>query len=292
MKTLTALMTAHINRDVTTLTTLWRVTRRDGTVIRVAGLDRDVRFGGQTYSAANGFARTATASKSDMSVDNTEVAGLLTDLFDREDVIAGRYDFARVEVFLVNWQAPDRFGAITMRRGFLGEALVTDDGFRIEVRGLTQALARQRGHVYQVGCRVDLFSPLKDPLTGQNGCGLDPDDFDEAGTVDTVTSGRVFNVDPGLTVTAGFFNGGHLRFTTGANAGISMEIKTYADPVMTLHLPLPYGIAPGDAFVAYPGCDKSIGTCSTKFANAENFQGEPHVPGEDVTLQYADSSGG
>jgi hypothetical protein len=36
--------------------------------------------------------------------------------------------------------------------------------------------------------------------------------------------------------------------------------------------------APGDTFIAYPGCDKTQSTCSGKFSNLVNFGGSPYIP--------------
>ncbi len=38
--------------------------------------------------------------------------------------------------------------------------------------------------------------------------------------------------------------------------------------------------APGDAFDAVAGCDKSFATCRDRFGNAVNFRGFPFTPGE------------
>jgi uncharacterized phage protein (TIGR02218 family) len=34
------------------------------------------------------------------------------------------------------------------------------------------------------------------------------------------------------------------------------------------------------------GCDKRFATCSGRFANAANFRGEPHLPGNDLLTRY------
>jgi uncharacterized phage protein (TIGR02218 family) len=54
---------------------------------------------------------------------------------------------------------------------------------------------------------------------------------------------------------------------------------------------MPNNIAVGDAFNAIAGCDKTIGTCAGKFANAVNFRGEPYVPGMDKMLATAVTQG-
>ena len=34
------------------------------------------------------------------------------------------------------------------------------------------------------------------------------------------------------------------------------------------------------------GCDKRFETCVSRFANAINFRGEPHLPGNDLLTRY------
>ena len=34
------------------------------------------------------------------------------------------------------------------------------------------------------------------------------------------------------------------------------------------------------------GCDKRLQTCAERFANAANFRGEPHLPGNDLLTRY------
>ena len=49
---------------------------------------------------------------------------------------------------------------------------------------------------------------------------------------------------------------------------------------------LPPGIAPGWLVRVREGCDHTIATCASRFANAANFQGEPFLPGNDILARY------
>lgn len=84
----------------------------------------------------------------------------------------------------------------------------------------------------------------------------------------------------------GYFDSGLITFTSGANAGLSMEVKAYAPGCITLQLPMPYVIDVGDAYTLTPGCTKRFAEdCKAKFNNVVNFRGEPHVPGMDKMLR-------
>jgi uncharacterized phage protein (TIGR02218 family) len=45
-------------------------------------------------------------------------------------------------------------------------------------------------------------------------------------------------------------------------------------------------IAVGDTFTITADCDKGFATCRDRFANAVNFGGFPHMPGNDFALSY------
>ncbi len=70
-----------------------------------------------------------------------------------------------------------------------------------------------------------------------------------------------------------------------------MEIKRHhaEDGVVTFDLwqAMTEPIAIGDTFRVTAGCDKRFATCRNRFANAVNFRGLPHVPGNDFVVSYA-----
>jgi hypothetical protein len=61
-KTLTPAMRAHLGQETTRLATIWRITRTDGAAFFFTDHDQDIAFGGDTYRADAGFARTAIRS--------------------------------------------------------------------------------------------------------------------------------------------------------------------------------------------------------------------------------------
>ena len=109
--------------------------------------------------------------------------------------------------------------------------------------------------------------------------------WSRAGLVTDVTDRAIFTaaIDEPRAVD-GWFAGGVLTWETGANAGRSIEVKswTQATGQIELFLPMGYAIESGDAFRIHPGCDKRLDTCIDRFANVLNFRGEPYVPGQDA----------
>lgn len=89
---------------------------------------------------------------------------------------------------------------------------------------------------------------------------------------------------------SGFFEYGLVEWLTGANQGLSMEVKSYVPGQVTLSLPMPFPISgasdsPTDTFRITAGCDRSFATCKGRFFNWLNFRGEPYVQGIDKLVQ-------
>lgn len=154
-----AQLIAHLQGEVTTLATLWDVTRTDGEVFYFTDHDENITYGGNIYLTGIGYNRSAIEDKSDMSVDNMDIDGVLdTDYISREDVRAGRFDRAKVVLTVVNY-ADLTMGGITKRTGWFGEVKQNNNGeFKVELRGLSQALSERFVETYTPGCRVDLGS--------------------------------------------------------------------------------------------------------------------------------------
>jgi uncharacterized phage protein (TIGR02218 family) len=83
---------------------------------------------------------------------------------------------------------------------------------------------------------------------------------------------------------ASYFSQGTITFLTGANAGLTRTIKVSSATALTLTLPLPHAPGTGDTFHAYPGCDKTLATCKSRFSNTVNNRSFPYVPVPQVAL--------
>ena len=155
-KTVSDALLAYMAADVTTLCTIWKITRTDDVVLGFTDHDQDITYSGVTYYAETGYTRSAIQSDSMLSVDNMEVTGILNSSYiDEHDLRNGVYNYARVDIYLVNWNDLTA-GDMQLRRGWFGEVVVTPVGtFTTELRGLTQALMSNFGATIQPLCRAD-----------------------------------------------------------------------------------------------------------------------------------------
>lgn len=277
MKTLGEGLAAHVAGAATTLCRCWRVVRRDGGTTGFTDHDDAIRFDGVTFAAAGGFEASADVAGSDLAVGGMEVAGALSsESLSEDDLAAGLYDGASVEMWLVNWSDPEQ--RALLRRGNIGTVTRRDGAFTAEVRGLAQNLDEVRGRSIGRCC---------DALLGDARCRRGLGDLRADAEV-TATDGparlRLSGVDgrPG-----GWFTHGLAEFLSGQNAGLSFEIRYHGESGGTLVelWQVPAGaVAAGDRVRLTAGCDKQFATCREKFANSDNFRGFPHVPGNDFVL--------
>jgi uncharacterized phage protein (TIGR02218 family) len=282
MRNVPAGLAAHLAGGVTTLCRCWRVTRADGVIQGFTDHDEDLAFDATTFLAGSGFEGTEIESKLGMSVGGTEIHGALSsDALTEADLAAGRYDAARVELFLVDWSNVEN--RLLLRVGDMGEVRREGVAFAAEVRGLSHRLDEERGRIFAAGCDADL---------GDVRCTVNLDDaaFRGTGTVAAVQGTALVRVTGLDGFADGWFSRGRLAWTSGANDGFAVEVKEHrAEGAVTLSLwqIAPEPMSPGDAFTVTAGCDKRFDTCREKFGNALNFRGFPHMPGNDFVTAYA-----
>lgn len=277
MKEISDELKSHLEGEVTTIANCWKLTRRDGEVFGFTDHDIDIEFDEVLYKASSGFTSSAVQSSASLAVDNLDVEGMLSaDFITEADISAGLYDFAEVEVFLVNYKDLTQ-GKLVLRCGWLGEVSYTKNSFVAEVRGVSQKLSQKIGSIYSPTCRA---------IFGDSRCAKVRSDYKFIAAVTSVESRQIFSA---LTLSNenGYFNYGVIEFTSGANECIKMEVKDFDAGRIVLSLPMPYNVEVDDVFEIYAGCDKAFKTCAEKFDNAVNFRGEPHVPGTDKILETA-----
>lgn len=277
MQTLSPALAAHLQAEVTSLATCWQLTLRDGTIMGFTDYSRSITIEERVYEAQTGFTPSAIVSTNSFAVDNLAIEGMIdSDVISREDIIAGRFDFAELEVFVVNYNDVSQ-GLLPLKRGLLGEISLSNGTFVAEVRGLTGVMASVTGNLYAPSCRVKF---------GDNSCKLNLEAYTVIGEITGISSNRMFS-DSSREEENGYFTNGKITFTSGANAGLTMEVKEYSTGSIMLVLPMPYPVETGDGYSMIAGCDKSFSTCIKRFDNAVNFRAEPHVPGMDRMLQTA-----
>ena len=270
---------AHLAQDVTSLAILWRIARRDGVIFGFTSHDRDIAVDGVVYRAVPSFLPSAFVSTAAFEAGDIELSGMLTSSAVTEaDLAAGRFDFARLSVSLLNWEMPGD-GEISLATGTLGAVRWEDGAFRAELHTDSARFDQVVTESYSPECRADF---------GDRRCRVNLAKYRVTARVTGVTDRSEFSA-AGLISALNWYAYGRLRWLTGANAGGGGEVFSSGGGDVRLREPMRAAIAPGDLFTLTAGCDRRFFTCIGKFGNGANFRGEPHVPGLDAMLDYPDA---
>ena len=151
------------------------------------------------------------------------------------------------------------------------------------MRGLSQRLNLPQGRVYQRDCAA---------ILGDGRCGVDLSNptFSLETRLVRQTTDEALEFADGETYPMRWFERGVLEFLDGEGRGLKAVIKTdlrlEAGRKVFLSEPVRAAIVEGDRVRLVAGCDKRFGTCRAKFNNTLNFQGFPHIPGDDWLMSY------
>lgn len=265
---------------------LWTITLSGGAVLRWSGVDIPITTGGNTYALGPVIARSAITEKRGLEVATLEVTIHAGD----DDLINGfpiigfiakhGFDGAAIRLdraFAADWNSPIagtiwRFGGRVTSVGSVQDSTAT-----LTVSSSTILLnVNVPPNLYQAPCLHAVYD---------GGCGLAQASFAATGTVTASPAPSPSAFDTSLTPAANHFAQGRIVFTSGVNAGLARTVRSNdAGGAFLIIPPLPAPPASGDAFTAYPGCDKTQGTCLTKFNNLSRFKGAPYVPTPETAL--------
>lgn len=291
MKTIGASLLAHLAQTTTTLALIVKITRADGSIFGLTGHDRSLTYLGQLYETGAAAPQLlALVRSAGVNVDNSEIEGAISDVVEVDDIEAGDWRAARLDIWRVNWKDLT-MGHEVIGVGELGQIQHDGRGFKVEFMGRTHKLGRVITRHYLPTCDADL---------GDVRCGVDIEALKITGEVASVTSNRLFvastSGSPSVIWVDQYHTYGKLVWLTGLNAGRAMEIKEQlADGTFTLQLGMKREIAAGDTFNAYPGCNKLLktgaseylGDCKVKFDNVIRFRAFPEIPGIDKIVRPA-----
>jgi uncharacterized phage protein (TIGR02218 family) len=254
--------------------TFWRIRRCDGVTLGLTGHDRDLWFDGVLHRASPGMLPSAIRRTADLSPDSAEARGALSDdSIAAEDLAAGRFDGARVEIGVVDWETLER---AVLYRGEIGDISEEAGGFEAELRSAKAAL--EQDHVPRTSptCRAQFCGP---------GCALSAARFTHQAVlsaVDLDANAVSFAGGPA----AALMQGGFVRWLDGPHAGLRMNIAAVEGEALALGVPLDGALTPGARAELREGCDHTFATCRDRFGNVVNFQGEPFLPGNDFLTHY------
>ena len=254
--------------------TFWRVERRDGVALGFTSHDRDLWLDGLLHRSAPGMLPSAVRRTADLAPDSVEVEGALAhDAISPADLAAGRYDGARIRLGVLDWESGER---AVLYRGEIG--MIAEETAQFSAQLLSAKAQLEIDPVPRTSptCRAEFCGP---------GCTLSAARFTHdlrVAAVDHAANAVALADAP----PAESFRDGALRWIDGPLVGLSTPVVDVVGGALVLEDDLPPGIAPGWLVRVREGCDHTIATCASRFANAANFQGEPFLPGNDILARY------
>jgi uncharacterized phage protein (TIGR02218 family) len=259
--------------SVTSLALCWLVERRDGAGIALTSYDRPLTVSGVRFEPAPGILPASIRCGAGLEAGSSEIAGSISSAAISEaDIVAGRWDGAALKLFAVDWEQPST-AVQPLIEGELGQVASSGTRFEAELLGVSAKLERPVCPLTSPECRAELGDPqcrvdmagrkLRALVTGISGNSV---------TIDRDVDDR--------------FRFGEIRFLGGAANGERRKILAFAGRELSLRSELAVDIAPATPVELSEGCDKRLESCVARFGNAENFRGEPHLPGNDLLTRY------
>jgi uncharacterized phage protein (TIGR02218 family) len=269
-------MTAWLNPAVITMALCWRLDRRDGIALGFTTHDRDLSISGLTYRAAPGMLPSAISVSDGFDVDTLDISGALTaDAISADDLADGRWDGARLRIFATSWEDPGA-DVLPLARGELGDVGIRSDSFTAEMRGPTALLEKPVVEQTSPECRAEL---------GDRRCRVNMADRRRHAAIVDIVDARTLRLDEEEPSTNAYAYG-RLRWGEGGNCGLAGAILSSNGSTIVLRDTPLHAPVIGTRVEVREGCDKNFDTCRVRFANAINFRGEPHLPGNDLLTRY------
>lgn len=260
---------------------LYTLTTRSGT-FRWTSADTNLTLSGNTWTAATEQGTQPLIKRGTIRC----VAGLETDVLDVDlyqgdyaqmlgvslalAAANGTFDGARVRVervIMAAWGDTSN-GSLCLFEGVVAGVDISSAVVTLHVKSDLDALNRMMPRT--------LIMPGCANAFGDANCGKSLAALTVTGTA--TGSPTVYTVPSARAEAAGYFNLGVIQMTSGPAAGARRSITGFSGGLFTVGIPFPAAPQAGDTFSAYPGCDRTFGTCGTKWANQGAFRGAPFVP--------------
>lgn len=263
---------------------LYTITLLSGTVLRWTSADRDQTFDGTTWSRGPGLRRSSAywtigleAAELTVSVYPGDADTIHGESLHRA-VNRGEFDGAWLVLQrgLAAGPSSDLVGVVDWFAGRIADLSLDSSAITLRARSPLELLESMwPPNVYLSQCWNRLFDGV---------CGLNATTYRESGSVvGSIASNRtsfIGTITKNPSTEAHWFRLGRVQFTSGKNAGRTVAVKAFDAATGRIDFATPWiaDIEAGDTFYAWPGCDKTLTTCGSKYANTVHFRGTPFVP--------------
>jgi uncharacterized phage protein (TIGR02218 family) len=259
--------------ELTSLALCWKLERLDGAGLALTSHDAPVTSDGVLHESSPGMSPAAVTRSLGLEPQSAEASGALSSAaLAEKDLALGRWNGAQVRMTVVDWLDAES-APIQLIAGEIGSVSIDGEAFSVELRGAAAVLEGSVCPATSAECRAEF---------GDKRCRVDMAGRSIVAHVVTSDAGALtldIEVDERFVL-------GRLRYLSGANCGLDSVILSASGHVVELREIPRAAVENGCRVELREGCDKRFETCVSRFANAANFRGEPHLPGNDLLTRY------
>jgi uncharacterized phage protein (TIGR02218 family) len=274
------LLRTHLDQEVVDepVVRALKIVKRTGEIIGLIDWVNPVEYDDHTYIDTTGLNWGSVSIAVNEGPSKWEFDVSDTDRIDPLEVKLGLFDNAQITMFEVVPDLPDiAFNVIW--EGDAGQVTFNPETGFVEfecVGILGRATVRL----------IERYSPMCRALFGDNRCKVDRDSITVFNvTVAAVSLDGFYVTVSGVSEGDDYFNLCKIVAVDGPIEGRQAEIKDWTNGTQVLRLYVPLiGLEVGDLINIVPGCSYDIvdETGCPRWANILNYQGEPHVPGQEA----------
>ena len=220
---------------------------------------------------------------------NMEITGVYnSDSFLHSDVMAGKWDFAEIEVFTACWDNLD-LGEFVRFTGNTGEFKDYQTYFTVECRGFLARLSNDTNKITSALCRCVRFGDDECKKDLDDTVSIDGTDYNITQTLTVASVVSVYQIvftklsGDANNVPDNFFADGEITaLGSTANGSLKREMLSSdtqsSTIVVNLKRRFPFAVSVGQQFTLVAGCDRTLESC-VQFENVINRRAEDFVPG-------------
>lgn len=258
---------------------LYTITTVQGDVIRATSYDFDLIVEGYTYFSSGeiiqreGISLSIGIEVDNLSItinalDDNTIGGIpIVQAFHNGQMDGARFKLERIFMG-ANTPTDTSAGTIKLFEGRIIEPEFDRNIIQASVASdLDELNVQMPRNLYQPSCSNTLFD---------NACGLSRENHVFESTITSGSTASRILCD--INQPQGWFTQGVIEFLDGGNKGLKRTIRLHEQDVLLLTLPLLELPETGQRINIYPGCDKRLETCQSRFNNFARFRGAPFIP--------------
>lgn len=154
MRDLPEEMAARIESGAASLCRAWLLRPVEGEALGFTDHDRDLEVEGVVCRARTGWTQGAAGSATGLAPGDMTIGGATDERLAEADIVAGRFDGARLETWRIDWERPDL--KIRTWTGTVSRIRREGEAFTAELDGPLAALDRVVGRAYGRACDARL----------------------------------------------------------------------------------------------------------------------------------------